>query len=243
MDAVDVMAWMIWGLDAQWQMWQQNGLFGEEVLQSAVLQWSVGTEVLVDAAALRALRRLWGQWLGFRGVTEVPVWIDAKSNPLRYERWKPEDNLLRCTASGYAAALGAADGVEVMPHDLLTVGVSSAEAKRWARNVQHLLIEESHLQTTHDPLQGSRVVEALTQQFVDKAWVTFQALMERGRERPVDWLAERILAGRSHRQSEGMFRPSDAPALEGKGDGEVVWDELGRPMPWFLVDHLQSQER
>lgn len=243
MDAIDVVAWMLTGLDAQWNAWQSNGLIGEEVLQHAVLQWSVGTEVLVEAAALRALRRLWSKWLQFRGLNDVPVWIDAKTNPIRFERWKPEDNLLRCTASGYAAALGAADGMEVLPHDVLANDASSPEAKRWARNVQHLLIEESGIQSTHDPLQGSRVVEHLTQEFVNKAWDAFQELLSKGTNRPHAWLDERIKAGRLHRLSEGMFRPSDAPAVEGAKEGtEVVWDDLGRPLPLFLVDHLQSQK-
>jgi hypothetical protein len=44
--------------------------------------------------------------------------------------------------------------------------------------------------------------------------------------------------------SEGMFRPSDAPesVAQGGEDAGVSWDELGRPLPWFLVDHLQSQK-
>lgn len=243
MDAVDAMAWMIAGLDGQWQAWQENGLVGEEAIRQVVLQWSVGTEVLVEAAGLRALRRLWRRWMDFRNVQACPVWIDAKTNPIRFERWKPEDNLLRCTASGYAAALGAADGIEVLPHDVLSGGNPSAEAKRWARNVQHLLIEESNLQATHDPLQGSRSIEALTDQFVDKAWATFESLLSRGGERPVAWLEERLRAGRANRQSEGMFRPSDAPAAgEYAGSDDVIWDELGRPLPWVLVDHLQSQK-
>lgn len=244
MDAVDVLAWVIWGIDKQWSAWQANGLVTEQPVNAAVLQWSVGTEVLVEAAALRALRRLWSRWLSHRGLGEVPVWIDARTNPLRFERQKPEDNLLRCTASGYAASLGAADGIEVVPHDVLAGDPSSTEAKRWARNVQHLLIEESHLQATHDPLQGSRVVEALTGQFVDRAWAIFEGLRAQGANRPVAWLEERLLAGRAHRMSEGMFRPSDAPESVARGgeDSGVSWDELGRPLPWFLVDHLQSQK-
>lgn len=247
MDAADAMAWLLFGLHRQWTIWQSQNRGNQGPWHAVVLQWAVGSEVLVEAAGLRALRRVWSQFLASKGIADVPVWIDAMTNPIRFERWQPEDNLLRCTASGYAAVLGGADGVEILPHDVLAPEGMSARSRRWARNIQHLLIEESRLHATSDPLKGSRWVETATAQIAELAWRNYQDLIQHTdlASRPDGWLTERILAGRLHRLKEGMFRPSDAPAAHGRGmeaPQEVVWDELGRPLPWHLVDHLKTQE-
>lgn len=243
MNAVDALALMLLAVDAHWAELARTRPV-EDLLESAVLRWSVGTEVLVEAAALRALRVLVTMWVENCGLPAGQIWLDARTSPIRFEASKPEDNLLRTTASAYAAALGGADGIEVLPHTFRTHPNPSASARRYARNVQHLLIEESRMHQTFDPLQGSRWVGAATQQFVDSAW---QKFMEH-RGRSVADLAEDgtleswIQNGRKARLAEGMFRPHDAEG-ELQGDvGEVEWDGRGLPRPWFLVADEQSEK-
>lgn len=245
MKVADAMALMLLAVDDHWSQWAESSdLSLEELLERAVLQWSVGTEVLVEAAALRALRVLWSMWLEDRGLPLGPIWIDARTSPIRFESSKPEDNLLRCTASAYASALGGADGVEVLPHTHRTERNPSASARRYARNIQHLLIEESRIHKTFDPLQGSRWVGEVTQQFVDEAWQKFTA--HRGNS-VADLTESGVLKtwienGRKARMSEGMFRPHDALGELETEVGIIEWDDRGLPRPWFLVSDNQSEK-
>lgn len=245
MNAADAMALMLLAVDDQWPLLAASSeLPPEDLLAAAVLQWSVGTEVLVEAAALRALRVLWSMWKEDCGLPSGPIWLDARSSPLRFETSKPEDNLLRCTASAYAAALGGADGIEVLPHTHRTQRNPSASARRYARNIQHLLIEESRIHKTFDPLQGSRWVGEATEQIVDAAWRTFTA--HRGSS--VSELAENgtlqtwIESGRKARMAEGLFRPHDAEGNMKTAMGIIEWDDRGLPRPWFLVSDAQSEK-
>ena len=244
MDAIPLLAWMLVGLDAQWRRSTADGQGEVLPVQRVSLRWSVGTQVMWEAAKLRALRRLWSRWLDFVDLDFCPVWIDAKTSAIRHESWNPEDNMLRNAASTYAAVLGAADGIETVPHDAFEA--SSPEGKRWARNVQHLLVEESRLHLTFDPLHGSRWAESATRALEEEAWSLFQKWrvnsdFMRGDQRRPNLEAE-IQSGRQRRREEGMFRPTDAPSsMKGSSDlNEIRWDALGRPEPWRLVDHLKS---
>ena len=65
---------------------------------------------------------------------------------------------------------GGADSVTVLPFD----GSDSTLARRNARNIHHLLIEESGVNRLVDPAAGSGFVESLTDRLCEAAWSTFQ---------------------------------------------------------------------
>ena len=48
------------------------------------------------------------------------------------------------------------------------------DGQRWARNIQHLMREESGLHRVFDPMGGSRVVEAWTGSLVEAAWAQYE---------------------------------------------------------------------
>jgi methylmalonyl-CoA mutase len=97
----------------------------------------------------------------------------------RYDPWV---NLLRTTVAGFAAGVGGADAVTVHPHDALVGedGSNGAAGTRLARNVQTILIEESHLARVIDPAGGSWFVEKLTDDLARRAWERFTALERDG---------------------------------------------------------------
>jgi methylmalonyl-CoA mutase len=59
-------------------------------------------------------------------------------------------------------------------------GMATSFARRMARNIQLLLLEESHVGRILDPAGGSWFVEDLTNQLANEAWQTFQAVEQRG---------------------------------------------------------------
>ncbi len=94
----------------------------------------------------------------------------------RYDPWV---NLIRVTVAGFAAGVGGADAVTVLPFDT-ALGVPDAFGRRLARNVSAMLMGESHVDAVADPAGGAWAVEALTRSIAEAAWREFQAIEAAG---------------------------------------------------------------
>jgi methylmalonyl-CoA mutase len=139
--------------------------------RKVVLEWVVGPNVLVEIASLRALRLFWRRWLAFHELPETPVWIDAINGRYPSDPTTVHDHLIPQSSGAYAAVIGGADGIETLPHDTMEDGtIGSDEGLRWARNVQHIMREESGLHRVFDPMGGSSVVESWTHAILEQAW-------------------------------------------------------------------------
>jgi methylmalonyl-CoA mutase len=88
-------------------------------------------------------------------------------------------NVMRGAAAAFSAGLGGADSVGILPHTL-AVGLPDSLARRLARNVQLILLRESHLGFVADPAAGAGAFEALTLALCDKAWRLFQEIEREG---------------------------------------------------------------
>ena len=66
----------------------------------------------------------------------------------------PHTNILRATAAVFGAGLGGADSISVLPFSLAQ-GLPNAFARRVARNVQTVLMEEAGLWRVADPASGA----------------------------------------------------------------------------------------
>jgi methylmalonyl-CoA mutase len=91
----------------------------------------------------------------------------------------PDANLLRNTLAAFAAAVGGADSILVHPHTA-ACGAPDGSARALARNIQHLLIEESDICGASDAGAGSGAIEALTDALAERAWAEFQAIEREG---------------------------------------------------------------
>ncbi len=88
-----------------------------------------------------------------------------------YSKLDPYVNLLRAGNEAFSAVLGGADVMTVHPHDILT-GPSDSSI-RFARNIQLVIKEETHVDKVIDPAGGSYFIETLTAELVEKAWALF----------------------------------------------------------------------
>jgi len=77
--------------------------------------------------------------------------------------------------AAFAAGVGGADAVTVLPFDS-ALGLPGGLGRRIARNVNHLLIDESHVAAVADPAGGAYAVERLTLALAAAGWARFQAL-------------------------------------------------------------------
>lgn len=149
-----------------------------DVLSFAV---SVGPDVLIESAKLRALRLCWARVLEASGVPPESraAYIHAFTSRRMMTRYDAWTNILRVTAATFAAAVGGADEVTSYP---LTdaLGLPTPFARRVARNTQHVLLEECKLGHVADPAGGSWFVEKLTQDIAAKAWEIMQQIEAKG---------------------------------------------------------------
>ncbi len=130
-------------------------------------------------AKFRAMRLLWNQLLQAMGSVEWPLNIHATTSWRMMGRRDPWTNVLRTTMACFAAGLGGADSVTVLPHTQ-ALGLPDAFARRVARNISLILQEESHLGKMVDPAAGAGVYDALTVSLAEAAWTIFQSLEAQG---------------------------------------------------------------
>jgi methylmalonyl-CoA mutase len=110
-------------------------------------------------------------------------------------------NLLRTTVAAFAAGVGGADAVTVVPFDEPT-GEISSRGRRLARNVSALLVEESHVARVTDPAGGAYAVERLTDDLGRAAWAEL-GLIEADGE---DAFAQRVAQVRARREDDVAHR-------------------------------------
>jgi methylmalonyl-CoA mutase len=90
-----------------------------------------------------------------------------------------ETNILRTTVASFAAAVGGADSVAILPHTIAH-GLPASFARRIARNTQTIMARESHLDHVADPAFGSGSLEALTDDLCAAAWAEFRRIEAEG---------------------------------------------------------------
>jgi methylmalonyl-CoA mutase len=87
--------------------------------------------------------------------------------------------LLRTTVATFAAGVGGADSVVVLPFTQ-ALGLPDRHARRLARNTQLVLIEEASVAKVGDPTAGSGAIEDLTTSLCETAWQKFQGIEKAG---------------------------------------------------------------
>ena len=124
-------------------------------------------------AKFRAMRLLWRRVLEASGLPDAPLRLHAETSWRMLADHDPHANILRATTAVFGAGLGGADSITVLPHSLRQ-GLPDAFARRVARNVQTVLLDESNLWRVSDPASGAGYIETLTHELCERAWPVFQ---------------------------------------------------------------------
>jgi methylmalonyl-CoA mutase len=150
---------------------------GVPVAEAAALiefRYAATDEQFPTIAKLRAARRLWARVLELSQATGTMRQHVVTSKPMM-TRYDPYVNMLRTTVAAFAAGVGGADAVTVLPFDS-PLGRPDGFGRRIARNTSHLLVDESHVAKVADPAGGSYAVEKLTDDLARAAWDLFGRL-------------------------------------------------------------------
>ncbi|SHL61075.1 methylmalonyl-CoA mutase family protein [Roseibium suaedae] len=130
-------------------------------------------------AKARALRRLWASVLSQCGMPATGAHLHMETSWRMMTRPDPHVNMLRSTVACFAAGIGGADSISVLPFSSAH-GLPDAFARRVARNTQTILLEECNLHKVADPAAGSGAIEARTDAMVSAAWDLFQQIEAEG---------------------------------------------------------------
>ena len=137
---------------------------------------SCDADVALSIAKLRAARLAWSKVLRTIGIDgdahgmHVHAFVSERART----DLEPLVGVLRGTAAAFAAIVGGAQDITLVPH------VAGLGAERLARNTQHLLRHESHLDRVVDPAGGSHYIEALTESVARSAWATLRSVEGQG---------------------------------------------------------------
>lgn len=138
--------------------------------------FAAGGEFFAIMAKLRAARFGWARIITASGGSEeaAKMFIHARTSRWQQSLLDAHTNILRSTASAYAAVLGGCDSLQVSPYDEV-FREPSEFSRRLALNTQRILREECHAAAVADPGGGSWFVENLTRETAEAAWSLFQA--------------------------------------------------------------------
>jgi methylmalonyl-CoA mutase len=130
-------------------------------------------------AKFRAARLVWGQILSESRLPLSSIVLHGETSWRMMTARDPHTNILRATAAVFGAVLGGADSIAVLPFSAAQ-GLPDTFARRIARNIQLLLVEETNLWRVGDAGSGAGYIEHLTQSLAGKAWDLFRSIERTG---------------------------------------------------------------
>jgi methylmalonyl-CoA mutase len=154
------------------------GLSVEAAARQLEFRYALTADQFAGMAKLRAARRLWARVGEVLGIV-TPQRQHAVTSSVMLTRRDPWVNMLRGTIACFAAGVGGADAVTVVPFDG-AVGADTGFSRRVARNTQAILLDESHVAGVIDPAGGSWYLESRTEELARCAWAVFTELERAG---------------------------------------------------------------
>jgi methylmalonyl-CoA mutase len=200
----------------------------DEAFAGTVLGLSATSEYFNTVAKLRAARLLWAKIAAACGADAArPARIETRSSFRMLSKLDAWTNLLRLASACFGAGVGGADAVVLAPFTE-ALGLPSALARRQARNIQLVLMEESHIGAVADPAGGAWFLETLTHEMARAAWSRFQAIEAKGGiiaaleagsiqadiAQAADAQAAQVAQGKQQILGVTKFRNADLSALE-----------------------------
>ncbi|WP_371398059.1 methylmalonyl-CoA mutase family protein [Fretibacter rubidus] len=151
----------------------------EHVHNSLVIELYTNQDAHMGIAKIRAARRIYATIAKSFGLTDISVPIRALNSRRMMQRIDPWSNMLRVMSASFGAVVGGADYILSRPFTD-AIGHATPFGHRVARNMQLLMMEESHLGHVSDPAYGSYFHERMTEDLGQAAWSKFQEIEAAG---------------------------------------------------------------
>ena len=158
-----------------------HGLTPDQAANALEFSFAADADVHLTIAKLRAARRVWARVADAFGCSPEAqgMRICAITSSRMLTARDAWNNLIRNACAGLGAAAGGADSITIRPFNE-PLGTATPFARRLGRNLQIMLMEESHLGVTADPAGGSYLHETLGHRLAQAGWDLFQQIERRG---------------------------------------------------------------
>lgn len=161
----------------------ERGLKAEQISPKYAVFLSCGNIFLEEVAKYRALRRMWAKTFREKfGVTlkrGLQCRIHTQTSGLTLRAEQPLNNIVRTTCQSLASIFGGTNSLYTDPYDEV-LGLPTEESHRLAMRTQQIIIEETGVADTIDPLAGSYYIESLTDKVEEEAWKIVDRVEEMG---------------------------------------------------------------
>ncbi|MEQ8628385.1 methylmalonyl-CoA mutase [Ekhidna sp.] len=144
--------------------------------------WGIGMNFFTEIAKMRAARVLWAKLIKeFDPKNEKSMALRTHSQTSGYSltAQDPYNNVARTTIEALAAALGHTQSLHTNALDE-AIALPTDFSAKIARNTQIYLQEETNITKVVDPMGGSKHVEKLTNELIEKSWAIIQEVEEMG---------------------------------------------------------------
>ena len=136
-----------------------------------------------EIAKFRAARRIWARWLrdryGAQTTKSQTLKFHTQTAGVSLTAQQPEVNLARVAIEALAGVLGGTQSLHTDSYDE-ALALPTQKAARLALRTQQVIAEETGVANVADPLGGSWVVEALTDELECVADATVAEILVRG---------------------------------------------------------------
>ncbi|MDW8010640.1 MAG: methylmalonyl-CoA mutase family protein, partial [Sulfolobales archaeon] len=134
-------------------------------------------------AKFRAARRMWArimkEWFGAKDSRSMVLRFHTQTAGVTLTAQQPMVNIIRTTLQALAAVLGGTQSLHVNSYDE-ALSLPTEESVKLSVRVQQVLLYESGVVDTIDPLGGSYYVEWLTDQIEERAWKYLEEIEKMG---------------------------------------------------------------
>jgi methylmalonyl-CoA mutase, N-terminal domain len=159
------------------------GLAFDEFAPRLSFFFAAHNDLLEEVAKFRAARRVWAAVARDRfGATDprsMAMRFHVQTGGSTLTAQQPDVNVVRTTVQALAAVLGGAQSLHTNALDE-ALGLPTPSTARLALRTQQVLLHESGVAATVDPLGGSYAVESLTDEIVRRSFAELTAIDDRG---------------------------------------------------------------
>jgi methylmalonyl-CoA mutase len=173
------LAWVLAVAVAYLRAFEAAGIGLDDARRMIFFRMAADADQFLTIGKFRALRRLWARVEESCGLAPKPAFVAAETAWRTMTRDAPYENILRATIAVFAAGIGGADAITVLPFTAGR-GLPDEFARRIARNTQLILLDEANIARVTDPVAGTGWAEDLNDQLCSAAWILFQEIEAAG---------------------------------------------------------------
>lgn len=174
---------------------------GKNAAKHMGLELTTNQDGHLSIAKLRAARRIYARIAENFEVYDAPLNLHVVTSTRMMQSTDPWTNMLRVMSAGFGAIIGGADFITTRAFTH-TLGTPTEFGNRIARNMQLMMMEESHLGQVQDAAYGSYFHERMTDSLAQAAWNEFQTIESEGGLDNIDPFKDRIKAAAKTRDKK-----------------------------------------